>query len=113
MARKSVSSSNIYGRIDHSEAIDIADRSMRGEILHAPDGFGLTDTLHTEIKKDVTVHNDSNSGHPDKARTHKGDIDGGSDSVTNNRASHEKKPIDYESAGADAYKSDHEGTDED
>ena len=111
MARKS--SSSIYGTQDYREALDIADRSLKGEILHASDAFGLVPSLLGEIKPDVTVHNKGESSSHDKARTHDGEITGGSDKVTNDRQRHEKTPVDLHEAGAEAFREQRGGPRED
>lgn len=108
MARKSASSSNIYGRIDHSEAIDIADRSMRGEFVHEPDSFGIVPGGLAEIRRDVIHDRGGENTAKDRARTHnKITPDAGNDDVTNNRASHERKPVDFSEAGAEAFRDQH------
>ncbi len=80
---------NIYGYDRQSHANDIADAALRGESVSPNDDFGKT-----QIPGDGTVilHKGDNSA-TDKARTHDGEIEGGSDSVRNAPAHHEHTPV--------------------
>lgn len=57
---------------------------------------------------DVTVHNHSNSGHPDKAKTLDGDVAVDSAKVTHPRAKHEIEPVDYKRARVEDFCEDRE-----
>jgi len=49
MARSKSSSSNIYSQHDHRDAIDIADRGVRGEFVHPSDAFGIVPSTPSVI----------------------------------------------------------------
>ncbi|HUN61900.1 MAG TPA: hypothetical protein VMU53_07915 [Candidatus Sulfotelmatobacter sp.] len=68
MARSKSSSSNIYSQHDHRDAIDIADRGVRGEFVHPSDAFGIVPStlgLGNEVEfKSLT----KNTGSPMRRR---------------------------------------------
>jgi hypothetical protein len=88
---ESRASSSIYGSDPQGLADDIADRSLRGEIVNESDGFGQVPS--TMFGTDVIEKNSGSTGKPDKAKTHKGDVAGGSDDVTNEHAAHERRSL--------------------
>jgi len=111
MARSRRSSSNIHSTHDHVKAFDIADRSLRGEFVHPGDAIGVIpeklavpDVEFKHLTKD-TGTGDSSKGNLNQ---HKGI----GETPGHPKATHEKTPVDFSRAGAEAFREQH-GTSED
>ncbi len=105
MARSSKSSSsNIYSQHSTRHAEDLADRSLRNEFVNPADAHGIVPSTLRTIAPDVEVkHLHSGTGSGDRSRSHKGEITGGSDKVTNDRQRHENTPVEFREAGAGGF----------
>jgi hypothetical protein len=94
MAKKSPESS-IYGIVDNSYADDLADRSLNNEVIVPTDtiGWTLRRDLPDHILPDDGPQTEGVTGSHKGGHTHKGDVAGGSDEVTNAHASHERHSL--------------------